>query len=182
MSSPPPELAWIGIVGGIAGIITSIVSLATMLRNRRRVDFQVISATRYSKPWQQWELDATPDWAGMPGARPFMKAGQSRRAFIVLEFAVTNEYPVELSVGRFVIDGWMFADKFTPHMYSYVRDYRVFDLYTQEPTGLDAYRKVSAKGSYGLRVEISEEAEGPAWRSRKSRYVVDLPEEYVVEF
>jgi len=151
-------------------------------RNRRRIEFHVISANCYYQPWTSWDLDQSVDWPGPPGTRPAMKPGDWRKAFVVVEVVVKNEYPTEVSVGRFVIDGWMFADRFTPGMYAWKRDYRAFDLYTQQSTSLEAYNQIRPKGALGIRVEVIEETEGPGWQSSKSRYVVERKGHYDIQF
>ena len=111
-----------------------------------------------------------------------MEPGDWRTAFIVLEFAVKNDFPTDVSVGRFMIDDWMFADRYTEAMYAPKRDYRVFDLYSRERTSLDSYRKLSPGSVYGLRIEILEETSGPSWDGPHRRYVLHLPKTSIVKF
>lgn len=99
-----------------------------------------------------------------------------------MEFVVKNDYPTEITVGRFVVDGWMFEDHYTPGMYAPKRDYRVFDLHTGEPVSLATYKRIPPKNSYGLRVEVLDDAEGPRWISSKTRYWLQLANQYSVEF
>ena len=184
-----PELAWISIIGGFVGaiggfvaIVATIINLVIIWRNRRRIEFHPISANIYYEPWRKWELEGV-YWPGPPpGIKPGIKEGDCKRAFIVVEFALKNEYPTEVTVGRFMIDGWMFSNRYSPYMYAPKRDYRVFDLYTRTPTSLEAYKKLAPKSSYGLQIEILEETEGPHYKGSHSRYVVDLPTKYIIEF
>ena len=139
--TPPIALAWIGVVGGLVGIISGFIAvlgtainLVIIWQNRRRIEFHVLSANVYYEPWTKWDLEGV-YWPGpSPGRKPGITEGSCKRAFIVVEFAVKNEYPTEVTVGRFMIGGWMFSDRFTPDMYAPKRDYRVFDLYARTPT------------------------------------------------
>lgn len=186
MTAPPPILAWIGaIVGAIGGfisIVATIINLMIIWQNRRRIEFRTISANMYYETWKKRDLEGV-YWPGPPpGRKPGIKEGDCKRAFIVVEFAVKNQHPTEVTVGRFIIDGWMFSDRFTPYMYTPKQDYRVFDLYARTPASLEAYKKLAPKSSYGLRIEILEEAEGPDYKGSHSRHVINLPTNYIVEF
>jgi hypothetical protein len=61
------------------------------------------------------------------GATWRINTGDCRRAFVVLEFAVKNDYPKDATIGRFMIDDWVFAGQYTPAMDDQKRDYRAFD-------------------------------------------------------
>ncbi len=67
-------------------------------------------------------------------------------------------------------------------MYSPVRDYRVFDLYSHEPVSLANHRQLTPGGIYGLRIEILEETSGPSWEGPHRRYVLHLPKAYIVKY
>jgi hypothetical protein len=182
MSTPPPELAWIGVIGGIAGVATAILNLLIMWRNRRRIEFRTISANTYYEPWTEWDIKKGGNWPGPPSTKPGIAVGSCRRAFVVVEFAVKSEFPTEIGVGRFMINGWMFSDRYVGMDYAPKHDYRVFDLHTRAQTSLETYVKLPARGSYGLRIEVFEDTDGPAWKSNHSRYAVNLPRNYIVEF
>jgi hypothetical protein len=176
-------LQWIGIASGLLAIIGAAVNLYILWQNRRRIEFRTIAAAIYVERWKQYQIDQgraerSPD----DPVRAPIKDGDIRRAFVVAEFSIRNEHPTEVTVGRFKIDEWMFADRKTPEMYSFKQDYRVFDLYTREQTSLEQYTKVPAKGSCGFRIEVLEDTSGPGWQSSKSRYTLRLPRGYVVEF
>ena len=169
MGAPPPALTWLSIV---LGIILALLKIREYWINRGRLEFRVISANQY---YQNWEHSYTHvAWQ--------INAGDCKRAFVVLEFAIKNSYLRDVSVGRFMISDWMFADRYTPAMYDYQRDYQVFDLYTREPTSLDQYKTVPPGGSCGLRVEMFEEAYGPEHGSFRNPHTVELPDRYSVEF
>jgi hypothetical protein len=180
MPSPTPLLQWIALAGGLVGIIAAVINLVVSWRNRRRLEFRVLSAVKYYVHWSQWELDKGKSWP--TGQRPGIPVGSARQVFTVLEFSIRNEYPTEVTVGRFMIDSWMFSDSFKRLYYAPKDDYRVFDLHTRELTSLEKYVKVPAKGSYGLRVEIYQDTDGPDWVSNHSHYTVKLPTTYKVEF
>lgn len=169
MDAPPPELAWLSI---LLGIVLTILKIRDYWINRGRIEFRVISANQYYQNWEQSYIHLTCQ----------IKAGDCRRAFVVLEFAIKNSYPRNISVGRFIINNWMFADRYTRGMYDRQRDYRAFDLYTREPTSLDGYKNIPPGGSHGLRVEIFEEAYGPEHGSFHNPHTVELPTKYNVEF
>jgi hypothetical protein len=76
----------------------------------------------------------------------------------------------------------MYGDRHIPGLYAPMREYEVFDLYSREHASLDTYSKVPSHGSRGFRVEAFEDTSGPSWVSSKSRYVVDVPSYYEVEF
>ena len=67
-------------------------------------------------------------------------------------------------------------------MYSPIRDYRVFDLYTRQASRLDSFFRIPPNGTLGFRVEALEDTSGPGYHSSKSRYQVDLPNEYGLEY
>ena len=151
---PPPELAWIGVIGGFVAIVATIINLVIIWQNRPRIEFRSISANIYYEPWTKGEIEQIVYQRSgpLPRIKPRIvnKEGDCKHAFIVVEFAVKNQYPTEVTVGRFMIDGWMFSDRYTAEMYAPPRDYRVFDLYTRTPTNLEAYTKLAPKSSYGL--------------------------------
>ena len=178
---PPELLAWVGAIGGLVGITTSVLNLVFIWRNRRRIGFRTVTADCYYETWTQVDIDQLGPASGSPGAKFTIKEGDYKRAFIVIEFVVKNHYPYELAIGRFQIDGWMFADKYIPEMYPPKRDYQVFNLYTHTPTSLDKFEKVAPNGSYGLRVEILDEVHD-SFTSMRSRKTISLPDSYVVEF
>jgi hypothetical protein len=181
--SPPAQLsAWLGLVGGIIGIVAGFVTFILAWRNRRRIEFRVITAVVYWGEWTQSDIENSGPWPGMPGASASYKSGDCRRVFKVLEFLIRNEYPTEISVGRFMIDEWVYADHHEPGMTKWKRDYRVFNLYTHESTALDVYTRIPPHSSYGLRVEILEEANGPAYEGSHTRYVLSIPKSSVIEF
>lgn len=181
MSAPSPELAWIGIIGGIIGILSALVNLTIIWRNRRRLEFRVVSATVYAQPWHGYEAERS----RMHGlTKMAIKSGDIRRAFIVAEFAIKNNYPTEISIGRFMIDRWMFSDRFhrSGIVYPLKHDYRIFDLYTGAAVNLERYARIPSRGVYGLRLEVLEDTNGPEYGSNHSRYVVKLPRKYAIEF
>lgn len=143
-----------------------------------------MSANIYYEPWTEWEIEKGGNWPGLGPTKPGIPVGSCRRAFVVVEFAVKNEYPTEITVGRFMVAGWMFSDRYNTSrmLYPPKRDYRVFDLYTRAPISLESYVKLPPRGSYGLRIEVFEDTDGPAWKSNHSRYIVNLPRSYAVEF
>ncbi len=180
MPLPPPELIWISIIASLIAITWQLANLAIAWRNRARLTFKTISASVYTDVYLEWELNNA-YWAA-PHERPFMKPGDCKTAFVVIEFAVTNHYPTEMAVGRFIIGGWMFSDHYTRGMYHFRRDYQVFDLNTRTRTSLDTFVRIPPKGSLGYRIEILEQADGPSWVSSHSRYVVDVPKLFDVHF
>jgi hypothetical protein len=178
----PAELTYLGAVGGLIGIFTAAFNWAIIWRNRRRIEFRVITAERYYEEWTQWDFDQVTYGTSPPNNGPVPPLGSWRRALTVLEFVIKNEYPTEVTVGRIVLDHWMFDDHYTRGMYAPIRDYRVFDLYTREPISLASYKRISPKGSYALRVEVFDDTEGPGWHSSKSRYWLDFANYCTVEF
>jgi hypothetical protein len=178
MNPPPPELAWIGIIGGVVGILTATINLIIMWRNRRRIEFRVFSTTTYAEPWQLADLQNAFHLEVNAGKR----LGNIKRAFIVVEFAIKNEYPTEITAGRFVIDRWMFSDSYHTGGIAYPleRNYRVFDLYKGEPTNLENYVRIPPRGSYALRLEVLEDTH-ERWSSH-GRYAINLPKKYFVEY
>ncbi len=185
MNAPPPELAWVGIIGGAIGIATAIINLIIIWRNRRRIEFRSISSKIYYEPWQRHEIEASYHPDSPPSKiRAPIKEGDCKLALIVVEFVVKNEFPTDVTVGRFLVDGWMFSSRYDTKglLYPLKRDYRVFDLHTRQETNLESYNKISPKGVYGIRLEVLEKTDGPQWGSSKSRYVVKLPKNYSVEF
>jgi hypothetical protein len=179
-ASPPEALAWIGVVGGVFGIISVLITITAAWRNRRRIDLRVISAGCYYQLWTESDVEGA--YMPAPGQRSFCIPGSCRRFFSVLEFSVHNGFPFDVSIGRFRIDSWMYGASYTPAMYAPERQYEVFDLYTQEPANLSAFSRIPPHGSRGLRVEIFEDTAGPGWESSHSRYVLDVPKQYRIEF
>lgn len=141
---------------------------------------RIISASCYFQEWSARDLEGV-HWP-FPPWKPFIVPGSCRRFFVVLEFAFVNQGPTEVTIGPFRIAGWMFEDRWTPPMYSPIRDYRVFDLYTRQATRLDFFFRIPPNGTLGFRVEALEDTSGPGWESSKSRYQVDLPSEYRLEY
>jgi hypothetical protein len=181
MNISPNDWVWVGIVGGIIGIVSSVVNFVILWRNRRRLEIRIISAHVYRELWKSYDIEKVGIVANV--IKDIIKEGACRRAFIVLEFAITNEFPTDITVGRFIIDNWIFSDHHTKElMYPLKRDYRVFDLYSRAPISLEKYVKIPAKGSFGYRIEIFEETDGPERISLHARYVLDLPQSYMVKF
>src|SRR5262249_27751600 len=151
LPTPPPIVVYVGALGGLAGFVSLIINLAAMWRNRRRIELRVITAEHYFEPVSQHDIDeakAAGYLVGRPGpVSDHAKKGSAKRLICVLEFAIRNEHPTELTVGRIRINGWMYSDHYVPDMYDYYqrRDYRVFDLATRERTGLDVFKKVGPK-------------------------------------
>lgn len=181
VQTPPDELAWIGIIGGILGIITSIFSFYFLWKHRERLVFRVITAYRIYEPWRSIDLENV-EWPGPPGTKPNIKDGDVRRALIVVEIEFVNKYSGEIVIGRLNIDGWIFGESYIQTLYPLKRDYRVFDLYSRENTGLDRFVKIPSNETYGLRIEIFEDTDGPDWKSSHSRYLVNLSDNYLIEF
>lgn len=171
---------WIGVLGGIAGLVSLGVTMWTLWHSRGRLEFRTISTARYSQPWSEYEVEHSS--GPQPGSKGPAIAGRCRRAFMVVEFAITNRFPIEVTVGRIMVDGWMFSDRFTPPMYSPRRDYRVADMHTEQPINLQTFRRVPPGGTYALRLEVREEASGPSWEGSKRRYNLELPTAYEICF
>lgn len=178
MPTPTPELQWVSIISSLVALFGVLVNFLIMWRNRRRIEFRTISSAIYYRKWNDYDLTV-----GDPrDHRPMIKPGDTRTAFIVVEFAIKNDYPIDVVVGRFVVNNWMFADHYTRGDSKIKRDYRVFDLYNRQPANLESFAKIEPKGSYGLRIEALEETSGPRLEGRGARYVLQLPREYIIQF
>ena len=178
--NPPP--AWLNWASAALGIILTFLRILEFWSKRQRVEFRLISVHQYYDQWSEWEEQSERKKFMPPSSPVFIKAGECKRSFEVLEFAVRNHYSRDITVGRFMINNWVFADRYTRGMYDRKRDYRVFDLYSREATSLDCYRIVPPGGSYGLRVEIHEEAHGQEERSFHYPHSVDLSDAFRIEF
>lgn len=181
MQPPSPELAWVGIFASFIATLTALINLYLFWRNRARLVFRLLSAERYFEQWKDFDIKSI-SWPGPPGRAIGIKTGDCRRALYIIEFEFVNKYPHELTIGRIKLDEWMFSDKYVPGMYPLKRDYRVFNLHSCEPTGLDRMVKIEPNSSYGLRIEIYEDADGPHWKSSHSRYIIEMPQKYKIEF
>ena len=162
----------IGAIGGSIGIITSLVYLTMLWKGRGKLEFKVLRTNYLVMLYSKWEIERVRE--------PFVKAGDIHRAFSIIEFAIKNNYPHDVTLGRMDIDGWMFSDHFTRPMYGPKNDYRVYDLHTRQRVSLAEYVKLAPKASLGRRVEILEEGEGPAYFSTHTRYRVDKRDLFVI--
>jgi hypothetical protein len=180
MNQPPPEITWLGAIGGGIAFIRLLIDLINMWRNRSRHLFRVITATRNFEIWTDFSIGKPT--MPVPNSPPIMKEGDWRKAFITLEFTIKNNYPIDISVGRFKIEDWIFENQHERWMYAPKRDYRVFNLFSHERVSLSDFHRLSPKEIMGFRVEILEETSGPSWESSKSRYILHLPKVYRVEF
>lgn len=182
---PPPELSqWIGLVGGLLGIVSFIGFVIAAWRSRRRIDFHVIASVIYWDTWDQFDYDEASQisWPGRPNTPPSFKPGDCRRSFRVIEFQLISQYPHDITLGRFVVDGWIYSDHNVIGSRNWQRDYRVFDLHTGSPTTLEKYIRVQPHASCGLRLEIYETASGPMPDGGHPRYTVSIPKKSRVGF
>ena len=180
MDIPPPFLVWLSVIGGTIAIIRFFIEIFNLWRNRRKLEFRVITSICYYKIWEESELRNV--YMPAPGQPPIMKQGDWKEAFCVLEFVIKNNYPIDITVGRFVINNWIFEQKYVKGMYAEKKDYRVFDLFTEKPVSLDKFYRLKPHDAIGFRVEILEETSGPHWESNHSRYVLPQIKVFSVEF
>jgi hypothetical protein len=169
----------IGVVGGALGIITTIANLVTAWRGRSRLGFRVLRASCFVVPYTQNEINSvgrgpTPDW------KPSVRPGDIRRAFSIIEFSVQNNYPTAVTIGRIDIDGWMYSDHWHPPMYSYLQDYRVFDIYDKKRVDLSHYYRIPTGDTLARRVEAFEDTHGLGYFSHGSRYRLEKRDQFVI--
>lgn len=72
-SAAPAELLYIGVIGGVIGVLSAVLNWISMWRNRRRIQFRVISAARYHQQWTQWDLEQVEYGIYPPGDKPIPK-------------------------------------------------------------------------------------------------------------
>jgi len=175
--SPPPFLEWLAVIGGSLAILKEIVELISQWRHRNRTVFRLLSAVTYYDTWTKSDVEENMASHSFRAQSPSFGEGDYRSFFTILEFAVVNHHPDAISVGRFLIDDWIYADRYIQYTQGMVygsRDYRVFDLHTKSPTTLRDYVQLESGDSIAFRVEILEEACGPGWGSHRGIYSLRL--------
>lgn len=196
---------WIGLVGGILGIISFIFTMLDRYRDRRRLEFRVLTAVTNYISWYNHEIQQYYDTLPYPhtqktslndGEKQWIADGNqaysdnapfaesdAKESFTVIEFSITNHFMHDVQVGRFTLDQWMYADHFERGMMDFHQDwdYRVFDIHTKIPTDLSAFFVIPPKATRGLRIEIRQKVRSAQWKNR-ARYKIDLKTSIPVEY
>jgi hypothetical protein len=186
MEAPPPLLAWLGVLGGVLSVILAVLEINKRWIDRHRLNLRVLSAHQKTDKWFSWDVErfsGTNPYGSVPGApsvpAPF-REGDIKRVFTVLELAIENQYPKDVIISNIVVNGTIYADKHFPTMRSYRDDYRAYDLQTQEPISLDQVRIIPAGGTFGIHLEILNEA-FEEWRT-KAVYALEERKTHVVKY
>ncbi len=177
MANPDPLLSWLGVAGGVVGLMSGAANLYAAWRNRRRIEFHELSKTCYYESWttedaSRQKLEPT----------PAVRVGDCKQTFTVLEFVIANGHPIDITIGRMFIDGWMFSDGYLRGMYDWHRNYRVFELDTRARTRLDVVRTVPANGAVGFRIEVLVNANGPYIESHAHAYALNPLQPHTISF
>jgi len=128
-------------------------------RNRERLVVRLLSLTQYWWSWDENDVAAA-NRGPYPGS---IEVGDPRRVFTVMEFEVVNRHRIPVSIGRFLIEDWIYADHYEKGIYDRFRDYRVFDLFSRERVSLDRFTLVEPGHAVGFRVEILDQGYDPAY-------------------
>ena len=163
---------YVGLIGGVIGGVYALVQLfggfVDRIRKRGRIELASYRVQYYIHRYTDDEIDnavvrASTPIMGAPLSKKDKDALRNKlgRAFTVIEFELQNKYPLPISIGRIMLDDWIFADHWIKPMYGEERDYRAYDLYTRQRVDLSTSAKLGPGELLGRRVEIHENSYGP---------------------
>ena len=170
----------VGLIGGSLAIARTIWDFYQTWKNRGKIEVNVLRLSYFLDKFG--ERTGPMGFVGPPGHRSGTEPldGKGKNSFTILEVEIVNGYKRPMTITRVQIDDWMFSERYHQHMYDRLKDYRVFDLYTGQPTSLASSHLLPPDNMMGLRVEIVEQSDGP-FQESNHRYV-GIPErkEYVI--
>jgi hypothetical protein len=170
-------------INNLISLLSNVIDFLRSFRDRRRIAFSIITVSRDIWTWSEDDFKLLVEDRTPPGiyGEPF-KPGDCREAFTIIEFTIKNNYPSSVTVGRIMLDNWMFADHYTHSMYDWYgfRNYAAFDLISREQISLEPYRVIPSGGSYSIRLEIHEYVAAPNYY--RDRNKVSLPRSYPIIF